>query len=714
MDYRMKLKDLHTNLEKEINLLKFRPKKEISVDSFWVDKKIVLDISKKKFEKTIKFKKDSKLKIKKINKKNRFDALNFSKRKLNINLLEEENKINIKTFTDNNKTKKIFPTSFLNSFKDNYNLIFSNFFNKIPKIIIYFLIFILVVFIDKLAVEYFTNSWYKKLILLKNNTQNINKADLIESSNLDFKIANILFLPFKILPWNKINNASSAILWGVQTTNLLLNISDFIEKSNNFIKKKWEENIAYSQLLDNSKDIFIYSENEINNILETYNKIQFSDNILLKNKLDYFKSELKKIWFYIHTVNDNFDTFLDILWHNKRKKYLIVFQNNDEIRPQWGFMWSMWILEIFRWQIKSFEKKDVYDYEFKIKKEQFTKEIAPEWINKMTPKLGLRDSNYYINDRDSSEKIKFFIKKAWYDIDWIIYINQNTLFEILDLIWEYDSKVLNTKINSSNFSIVMSSLVESKKSHIWSLWTPKQVLFDFMEEFKKVLEEKNINKLDLIKIIFSDIKNREIKFYNFNKQERGLLEELTIYNPIKYSKSLDFSYPVFTSISWNKSDRYIKINYKKTVKKWENCSYKTNLEINLEHTFNDLELEKNKKIFNKFWINKDLDKLLSIQWNWTNKQYVRIILPKNAIIKNNNIISIKKYYKRWKVIDFYLNTPVWKKSNFQIEYIIPNIQCQTYNYKLYKQPWIREYNLDLNIFWEEKIFKNLKSDLFVN
>ena len=378
----MKLKDLYTNLEKEINLLKFKPKKEISVDSFWVDKKIVLDISKNKFKKIIKFKKESKLKIKKINKKNKFDALNFTKRKLNINLIEKENKINIKTFTDKNKTKKIFSPSILTSFKDNYNLVIGNFFNKIPKIIIYFLIFILVVFIDKLAVEYFTNSWYKKLIILKNSTEEINKNDLIQSSNLDFKIANILFLPFKIFPWNKINNASNAILWGVQTTNFLLNISDFIEKINNFIKKKWEENIAYSQLLDNSKDIFIYSENEINNILETYNKIKFSDNILLKNKLDYFKFELKKIWFYINTINNNFNTFLNILWHNKRKKYLILFQNNDEIRSQWGFMWSMWILEIFRWQIKKIEKKDVYDYEFKIKKEHFTRENAPEGLKK--------------------------------------------------------------------------------------------------------------------------------------------------------------------------------------------------------------------------------------------------------------------------------------------------------------------------------------------
>jgi len=711
----MKLKDLHTNLEKEINLLKFRPKKEISVDSFWVKNEIISDISVNKFKTTINFRKNKCIRIKKIHKKNNFDALNFSKNTAEINLLEDKWK-GLKTLVNNNILKKIFWTRVFSPLKNKFNFFRKNILlKKIPNFIIYFFIFILIVFIDKSLVEYFTNSWYEKLISIKNNKETSNKYELIKSSNNNFKIANILFLPFKILPGEKIKNANNAILWGVQITNFTLNIYDFIEKSKNFIDKKWWENIAYSQLLENSNKIFIYSENEINKILQTYNKINFSNNKIRQNKLDYFKWELNKILFYTHEINNNFDTFLNILWHNKRKKYLIVFQNNDEIRAQWGFMWSMWIIEVFRWQIKKFEKKDVYNYEFKLKTEHFTRENAPEWLNKLTPKLGLRDSNYFINTKKSSEKIKFFINKAWYNIDWIIYINQNTLFEVLDLVWEYESKVLKTKVNSSNFSIIMSSLVEAKKSHIWSLWTPKQVLFDFMEEFKNILKQKNINKLDLAKIIFSDIKNREIKFYNFNKIERGLLEELWIYNPIKYSESLDFFYPVFTSISWNKSDRYIKTTYDKTVKKWNNCEYKTNLEIKLEHTFNNSELKKNKAIFNKFWIKKDLSKLLSIQWNWINRQYIRIILPKNAIIKKSpKIIIIKNYYNKWKIIDFYLDTPVWKKSKFNLEYTLPNKTCKIYNLKLYKQPWIREYNLDLNIFWEEKVFKNLKSDLFVN
>ena len=700
----MKLKDLHTNLNREINLLKFFPKKEISVDSFWIEKNVIQDISKNKIKKSIKLKNNSQIKVKKINKNNNFDVLKNVKKKRDIDLIKKVE-------------KKYLPllkgVPYFEVWKI-WGWLTNKLSNKIIKIFSIILFIIFLVFLDKITIQYLTNSAYKKINLVKNNIWSQIFEEEINSANNRLKIAEILFLPFRIIPWEKIDNAHYTILWWIKLTNLLLNIWEYTEKTKKYIEKKWEENIMYSQLLENSKNIFKYSEQELNNIIKIYSKIHFSNNVILQKKIDYSIWELNKINFFVNIINSDFNILLDILWHNKRKKYLVVFQNNDEIRPQWGFMWSMWILEIFRWKIEKFEKRDVYDFEFKIKKEKFNREVAPEWINKLTPKLGLRDSNYYINDKDSSEKIKFFIKKAWFDIDWIIYLNQNTLLKILDLIWWYNSKVLNTQINSSNFSVIMSSLVEAKKTKNWTLWTPKKILFDFIEEFKNIIKSKKINKSDILKIIINDIKNRDIKFYDFNKKEREFLEELNLYNPIKFNKSLDFAYPVFTSISGNKSDRYINIYYNKKIKRLKNCDYRTSFEISLKHNFNKIDLEYNKQIFNKFWIKNNLDKLLSIQWNWENKQYIRIILPKNAIItKNSKILSIKDYKKRWKVIDFYLNTKVWETSNFKLDYTIPNKKCLLYNFELYKQPWIKKYDLDYNLDWEKKEFRNIDSDLFV-
>ena len=101
-------------------------------------------------------------------------------------------------------------------------------------------------------------------------------------------------------------------------------------------------------------------------------------------------------------------------------------------------------------------------------------------------------------------------------------------------------------------------------------------------------------------------------------------------------------------------------------------------------------------IFKQFEIDKlpNHKNLLNIQWNGVNHSYVRVLIPRNSIIdtKIHNVQTYKdKYYKQ---VDFYLKTPIWWKSHRYMEYIIKNPECKKYSYKIYKQPWIREYNVE--------------------
>ncbi len=75
---------------------------------------------------------------------------------------------------------------------------------------------------------------------------------------------------------------------------------------------------------------------------------------------------------------EQFPGFLELLGHSERKRYLIVFQNADEIRPTGGFMGSMGLLEIFRGQVQLFQKKDVYAIEWDLKKSQYERLPAPK------------------------------------------------------------------------------------------------------------------------------------------------------------------------------------------------------------------------------------------------------------------------------------------------------------------------------------------------
>jgi len=685
----MKLKDIHTNLEKKINLQKYHPKIDISVDSFWA-KKNILDL-KNTLIKSIRITRSKKIKIKPFVEGKSIDVLKkYALKNSTIN------------FNKNIEHKKIFR---------NFEYINKYFWKKIFIIIV----LILFLFLDKVLAEYFLLSWYKKIVQLKDNQVEESREELILSSNLDFKISNILFLPFKIFSWKKIENANNLIKWWIWLTNILLDWNNLIKWLDKIIEDKWTNNIMYSQFLLNNRKFFKIVEKKIDLSIMEFDKIKL-DNFEKQEKVNRILRWLKRIKFYTNVFNNNFIESLNILWHSKRKKYLIAFQNNDEIRSQGGFMWSLWIIEIFRWEIKKFEKRDIYDYEFKIKKSEYKKELAPDWINKMTKYLWLRDSNYFINHQDAWYKISFFMQKVDINIDWIIYLNINTLTNILDLVWEYESNILKSKINSSNFSTIMSLLVEAKVSQKSTMWTPKKVLFDFIEEFQKKIIENNISKIKIIDSIYNDIQNRELVFYNLDKSERNLLELYNLFNPINYKETLDFTYPVFNSISWNKSDRYMKIFFNKKIEQLNDCSYITEFKINLKHTYSKIDEFKINKLMNKFWITENKEKLLEIQWMWINKQYVRVIIPKDAKILNKKELWknywINFYKDRWKSISFYMNTWIWKQSEKIIKYKLLNKSCKEYSYKHYKQPWIKEYNLNINYWINNKNFEHIKNDVY--
>lgn len=550
---------------------------------------------------------------------------------------------------------------------------------------------------------------FEKLSSISNIHDYKEVRNTINEAKSDFAISSIMLFPLDLMFNNPIfQNKQYALVsdinsWAKRLTNSISRGFELFEWTQKLIEKKWIENIYYTQILHNSKSDVDYiasnlkssfnAFNKVKNIIKTW-KIKLPEN--LKNKFYTAYSQLEILSNFSSKIFDNYEVFLDILWDNKAKNYLVVFQNSDEIRPTGWFMWSMWIITIFKGKITNFERKDVYAYEWNLK--PFT-EKAPKWIDKISDTFGLRDANYYVNFKESSEKIKSHFDKLNKNIDWIIYLNLNSINKFLDEIWDVKIPNLSVRLNSENFSSAMSLLVESKLSKTWTLGTPKQVLFDFMDIFTKKLKEK-WSYFEYIKIVWELIKNRELVFYSFDNKANSLAYELKINWNINYN-ALDYNYIVNTSISGNKSDRYIKRTYKKTVKQRPDCSVNTNLEIIHKHNFSINDELKFKNLFYKLDIpNNKTEELLQIQWKGQNYDYIRVILPKNAIVKwEYNTKKIGNHTQ----VDFYLKTPVWWKNSINFEYTLPNIECKNYDYKFYKQPWIKAYNFELKN-WQEEVF----------
>ena len=147
-----------------------------------------------------------------------------------------------------------------------------------------------------------------------------------------------------------------------------------------------------------------------------------------------------------------------------------------------------------------------------------------------------------------SKNIKFFVAKSGVDIDGIIYMNQNILLDLLDVVGGVYFEKIDTHITSANFSHVMSLLVESKIYKDGTQGTPKQILFDFIEVFRtELISQKKY--ASYLKTILHHIQNRDVSFYSFHRSESKLAKALEIVGERNYDDTLDFAYPVFTSLS---------------------------------------------------------------------------------------------------------------------------------------------------------------------
>lgn len=139
----------------------------------------------------------------------------------------------------------------------------------------------------------------------------------------------------------------------------------------------------------------------------------------------------------------------ELLGEKQEKKYLVVFQNDKELRPTGGFITFYAIFRIDKGVIKVDRAGDIYSLDDSLPSHAKAPEIIAKYLPKVTT-LNIRDSNL---SPDFVESMKVFNKmyetsSDKTDIDGIIGIDTHFLVSIIDILGEVDAGGL--KFNSKN------------------------------------------------------------------------------------------------------------------------------------------------------------------------------------------------------------------------------------------------------------------------
>lgn len=197
------------------------------------------------------------------------------------------------------------------------------------------------------------------------------------------------------------------------------------------------------------------------------------------------KSYLKKMWFawyekiidFISDLRKYKSEFFDLMWKNKPYNYLVILQNTNEKRPNWGFFWSFAFVTMDKWHIKNLEIVDSYYPDFIAYR---TRIMAPEWTSAFLPdrKIWFIAGNKFwftnidwknlkdlyekmFNETYEMWKVKQTMAPDLYEkllnkyIKWVIFIRSDTIEEIIpgfrEKIWEW--QFLNASVDLLRWEI---------------------------------------------------------------------------------------------------------------------------------------------------------------------------------------------------------------------------------------------------------------------
>ncbi|MBU0637094.1 DUF4012 domain-containing protein, partial [Patescibacteria group bacterium] len=408
------------------------------------------------------------------------------------------------------------------------------------------------------------------------------------------------------------------------------------------------------------------------------------DNLLypLKDRINELKFQLAQAELLLDKAISITEILPILAGYPEKTKFLVILENNDELRPTGGFIGTYGILEIDSGDIIEFTTHDIYHLDMPIKDKLHI--IPPEPLKKY---LGvdywyLRDANWSPDWPTSAKKIDWFyqaenklhdqasaVKDNSKEFAGIIAITPQVIIDLLAIVGPIE--IDNVIYDKNNFQELLQYKVEKGYVALGiPSWQRKEVIGDIAKELKIRLFDLPAKQWPKILTILNnnlDIKNILVYLSDLTKQ--NFVKQYGWAGEVKDTKD-DYLMVVDANMAALKTDAVINRNLEYKINQNPNGLF-AELKINYAHQGN-------------------------FDWKTTRyRTYTRIYAPLNSqLIKtegfvNNEIIITNELDKT--CFGGFISIEPGKIGNLYLEYKLPdnlNKLVDSNYYKLYiqKQP----------------------------
>ncbi len=278
---------------------------------------------------------------------------------------------------------------------------------------------------------------------------------------------------------------------------------------------------------------------------------------LPENLRDYFfrlKLYLPALIEDLEHLNEIFAFLSDYLGNDTEKRYLVLFQNNNELRPTGGFIGSFAIFDVYQGKVVNLERpKGGMD---DLEGAQKVKLKAPKALSLINPHFNIWDANWWPDFPTSAKKITdLYTDNGGSSVDGVIAINAHVLQELLRALGPIEMEEYNITITADNIFDVLQEEVElnyNKEAN-----EPKAIIADLVPKVLDKLLTVGDYQKDVIKVMADMLSSKDIQLYSSNLETQQKLVDFSWAGKM-LDNDKDFLYVVNTNIAGGKTDNDIK------------------------------------------------------------------------------------------------------------------------------------------------------------
>ncbi len=263
---------------------------------------------------------------------------------------------------------------------------------------------------------------------------------------------------------------------------------------------------------------------------------------------------------HLKTLND---FLLNFFGQKSSRTYLVVFQNNSELRPTGGFMGSFALVEIKNGKIVKMDVPGGGFYDLKAANQTLVE--APKPFQLFSPTWQIWNANWFADWPASAEKIAWFYEKTinGMTLDGVIALTPELLEDLLTLTGPIKMAAYNKTLDEKNLVRELQLAVEveyDKKEN-----QPKQIIADLLPQIlDKIFNLSTKEAPDFLSLLNKNLAEKNILFWFRDDNLQSVVKNFGWAGEIKNNQS-DYLMVVHTNIGGGKTDRVIENKISHTV-----------------------------------------------------------------------------------------------------------------------------------------------------